>query len=319
VKQTLKQSHLHPARLLVGACTLLMILSVAPAGFAQQANQAQAQPKPQVASAPSASAAASPAASSPAAKPAEEEKETATPKKPGHEGIKIHGHWVLEVKNPDGKVVDRREFNNSLVTGGSSNSGNQILAALLTGYSAGGMAIAFIQGTTTGLDPSTFCNGAGGGAIPSAPAGITCFALVGANFQSDFQSPQGGLPNQETGLSNVVNFSPNVSIVLSGNYTVMASDNLTSISAVQTLASLCLDTAPAPTPDVLTGTVTGVEANLIGPNACGTDPSAVILASPNYVGTRLYSGALTSTNVQPNPLTVTTGQVVSVTVTLSFS
>jgi hypothetical protein len=32
-----------------------------------------------------------------------------------HEGIKVHGHWTIEVKNPDGTVVTHREFENSLV------------------------------------------------------------------------------------------------------------------------------------------------------------------------------------------------------------
>jgi hypothetical protein len=31
-----------------------------------------------------------------------------------HEGIKVHGHWTIETRNPDGKVVTHREFENSL-------------------------------------------------------------------------------------------------------------------------------------------------------------------------------------------------------------
>ena len=30
------------------------------------------------------------------------------------EGITVHGHWVLEVRNPDGTLVTRREFENGL-------------------------------------------------------------------------------------------------------------------------------------------------------------------------------------------------------------
>jgi len=30
------------------------------------------------------------------------------------EGIKVHGHWTIEVRNPDGELVTRREFENSL-------------------------------------------------------------------------------------------------------------------------------------------------------------------------------------------------------------
>ncbi len=31
------------------------------------------------------------------------------------EGIKVHGHWIIEVRNPDGTLVTRREFDNRLV------------------------------------------------------------------------------------------------------------------------------------------------------------------------------------------------------------
>jgi len=34
------------------------------------------------------------------------------------EGIKVHGHWTIVVKDPDGTVTDRREFENSLSLGG---------------------------------------------------------------------------------------------------------------------------------------------------------------------------------------------------------
>ncbi len=43
--------------------------------------------------------------------------------------IKVHGHWVIDVKNPDGTVAQHREFENSLVTGGA---GDTILANVLT-------------------------------------------------------------------------------------------------------------------------------------------------------------------------------------------
>ena len=29
------------------------------------------------------------------------------------EGIKVHGHWVVEISNPDGTLADRREFENA--------------------------------------------------------------------------------------------------------------------------------------------------------------------------------------------------------------
>jgi hypothetical protein len=36
------------------------------------------------------------------------------------EGIKVHGHWIIEVKNPDGTRAQYREFDNHLVTGGGT-------------------------------------------------------------------------------------------------------------------------------------------------------------------------------------------------------
>jgi hypothetical protein len=39
----------------------------------------------------------------------------------------VHGHWIIDVKNPDGKLVTHREFENSL----APTTGGQLLSALL--------------------------------------------------------------------------------------------------------------------------------------------------------------------------------------------
>jgi hypothetical protein len=44
------------------------------------------------------------------------------------EGIKVHGDWEIEVRNPDGALVQRVEFKNALIS-----SGQFILARLLRG------------------------------------------------------------------------------------------------------------------------------------------------------------------------------------------
>lgn len=51
------------------------------------------------------------------------------PNKPGTEGIKIHGHWVIDVKNADGSIAEHREFENALVP----MQGGSVLAGLLLG------------------------------------------------------------------------------------------------------------------------------------------------------------------------------------------
>jgi len=77
--------------------------------------------------------AAVPGASAPVGKPAALGGQAATAGAPAakgtQEGIKVHGHWTIEVKNPDGTVVTHREFENSLV----SNSGPGLLSAMLGG------------------------------------------------------------------------------------------------------------------------------------------------------------------------------------------
>jgi hypothetical protein len=42
------------------------------------------------------------------------------------EGIKVHGHWTIDVRNPDGTLVTHREFENSI-----QGSGTRVLAQLL--------------------------------------------------------------------------------------------------------------------------------------------------------------------------------------------
>ncbi|HSP63214.1 MAG TPA: hypothetical protein VLQ90_09555, partial [Pyrinomonadaceae bacterium] len=35
------------------------------------------------------------------------------------EGIKVHGHWTIDVRNPDGTLVTHREFENDLQADGA--------------------------------------------------------------------------------------------------------------------------------------------------------------------------------------------------------
>ena len=56
-------------------------------------------------------------AKSEASKPAKEEEKG----KPGKsESIAVHGHWVLQINNPDGTLASRHEFENSLLSTGAT-------------------------------------------------------------------------------------------------------------------------------------------------------------------------------------------------------
>jgi hypothetical protein len=72
------------------------------------------------------------AAQGAASKPSTAAKAEGQPQGGMGEGIKVHGHWTIDIKNQDGTLASQMEFENSLVPG----SGNQALSALLGGASA---------------------------------------------------------------------------------------------------------------------------------------------------------------------------------------
>jgi hypothetical protein len=82
------------------------------------------------------------------------------------DGIKVHGHWTIELRDPDGRIAAHHEFENALV-----NQGARVLATLLQGNSPRGLWI--VQAGTA----------AGGG--PCAPgSGICLLAEPGVPFNS---------------------------------------------------------------------------------------------------------------------------------------
>jgi hypothetical protein len=44
-----------------------------------------------------------------------------------NDGIKVHGHWVIEVRNPDGALAARHDFHNAFHTGEGRNLLAQVL------------------------------------------------------------------------------------------------------------------------------------------------------------------------------------------------
>lgn len=61
------------------------------------------------------------------------------------QSIKVHGHWIIEIRNPDGGLVRRWEFENDL-----TSNGPVILSGLLSRSSvAGGWQIGLGSGTST--------------------------------------------------------------------------------------------------------------------------------------------------------------------------
>jgi hypothetical protein len=228
--------------------------------------------------------------------------------KPGSGGIKIHGHWVLEVKNPDGKLVERREFDNSLVTyNGEDNfsTGDQGMTALLSGNATpGDPAIVLISSIPSGANPATLC---------TTSSGAECdFFDTGSNSFFPAWCAEGFLNCTTTsGLSIAANFSPPVSWVLSGSYTVL-SNGSHSLSSVGALLPFCLNATSALNNSLFTSLSSPDRSADIGSKSC--DPTDVQATSDGW---RISS--LTYQSIPGGPLAVVTGQVIQVSVTISFA
>jgi hypothetical protein len=135
-----------------------------------------------------------------------------------HEGIKVHGHWTIEVRNPDGSLATHREFENALDT-----LGGRVLAQYLARTVTVGQ-------WNVGL----------GGAIA---------------FFIDEPGPAAGAPNPGTVIGVLtVSALPNGTLVLSGTGTVPTS---TTITFVFSQPSSCAPSIAPSTCNVASGNQTG--------------------------------------------------------------
>lgn len=169
------------------------------------------------------------------------------------EGIKVHGHWVIEVANPDGSVASHLEFENALMPGGA-----RVLASLLSRNAAE------VRGWEVQLVPSPGTAPFGSVTIDGNTTARNA-RIVEANFQYV------GVP---IGLSvTLVSAQAGDTVVLQGRTTAGAAGQISAVATQLTSASL---TGWSQTSD--------------------------------FSGTSL-----------PSLVTLAAGQIVQVTVTLSFS
>jgi hypothetical protein len=187
----------------------------------------------------------------------ERQAETLVEKRPtgndSHEGIKVHGHWTIEVHNPDGTLVTRRVFENAYTP-------SSFLASLLARQASVGFWSVGLNGTNSVPAP---CLSAG------QPSACSIFE-AGA-------SAAGLNPSSNIFTTLTVNANANT-LVLAGTATVGQTG---AINLVYTTPTTC-------------------------PNS--TAPSAPCLGQAQ---------GFTLTGIAP--INVSLGQLVSVTVIISFS
>jgi hypothetical protein len=131
-----------------------------------------------------------------------------------HDTIKVHGHWTIVIRNPDGSIASRHDFENAL----SQGQGDLILASVLSRNASVGSWVVVLDGQVGGARP---CNGGttATGCQIREPNGIIASGL------EDFPN----LTVQQAGASKT-------SVVLSGS---AKSTNGGQIKAVSTMQGTC--------------------------------------------------------------------------------
>jgi hypothetical protein len=195
------------------------------------------------------------------------------------EGIQVHGHWVLEIRNPDGSVAQRKEFENSLTPpSGLATNGAGILAPLLAGATtAGPWAVGVTVGSVNAFPVYTQQT------LVAAQVANACNQL---NLQ-------------------LTTYGPNA---ITGGQTCAPSLTLGSASGQFTLQGV--------TPlSGATGPISGVFTWVF---SCPSTSTVAVCLGGSYFGAPGYSyGSLTST--APSGLNIQIGQDVALTVTIGFS
>lgn len=186
------------------------------------------------------------------------------------EGIVVHGRWVLEVRNPDGTLAERREFQNAI------KNGDIILTRLLARQGSMGPWRILLHRSPV---DSPFLGPAGD--LADAALHETGHFVSPSQFTAYF-------PGLTVAMDGPADHER--ALVLSGTATAAVAGG---ISEVETWASLCSRTN--------------------APGTCGSAQGDQMFIL-NFTGT-----VLKNSSNQPTPLQLVKGQIVQVTVTISFS
>ncbi len=243
-------------------------------------------------------------------------------------GVKVHGHWIIEVRNPDGSLVTHREFENEIQVAGVAT-----LASLLAR-------------TAT---PGAWSIGLGDAVSPpcTASMGFVSFApyYTGAVSQGCFIGEPGGV--YAVACAAAENCSPNLAIstFTSGTVGIPPHPGPPALGCQTAPAGAdVLPCAPVGPENLLgfqlkgyavaqqAGQVTLVETALMGcgpataPGTCSTSTSPGVASSEAFasaaggyaVFVTNFGSIFTGTYVPGTAIQVTAQQAVNVTVQISF-
>jgi hypothetical protein len=141
----------------------------------------------------------------------------------------MHGHWVIDVRNPDGTLADHRDFENT-----ASGYGQELLAVLLSGYAVPSDYAIFLS--STGTAPCAAPEGNIGCGIVRSLTTLPGSALC--QYYACFSS--------ETYSANIIDSSATGStFTLQGNFTASQAGTITGVSTLYGTCPANLSTVTA--------------------------------------------------------------------------
>jgi hypothetical protein len=203
-----------------------------------------------------------------------------------HEGFVVHGHWVIDVRNPDGTLAQHREFENSL-----ESTAQGTMAGLLGGeFSMGSMMI------TMGYSGTGPCQGS-----VSFPGWCAVVVNLSTQPATSYCGAYVCAPTMTETFNAGTNYGGPFNLVLTGNITANSAGTINSVYTIfATCANIAYNSGTTTTPSTASTTT---NANCV---SGGGSPV------PNY-----WVGPLTAASITGVP--VSSGQIIQVTVTLTFS
>jgi hypothetical protein len=195
------------------------------------------------------------------------------------QAIRMHGHWIIDIKNPDGTLVQHHEFENSI-----QYDGQNYLIGLMSGYGAAGPWEIYFS--SVGANAST---------SPCDSAQYPYCAIVYSTATQPGLFVCNGLYTCAQNLTITPTFGVGPTLTLSGS---IAATQAGSIGFVGTGMNACGGTA--------------------GSNGYPTAISTITPAACYLSTTSSFSGTATSTTLSA-PISVAQGQIIQVTVVLSLS
>ncbi len=213
--------------------------------------------------------------------PGKQQAETgAVPDDASHQGVRMHGHWTIDIVNPDGKRAQHHEFDNSI-----QYDGQNFLIGLMSGYGAAGQYAIYMYAPNGDTSP---CSGTSA-TYPFCGIVQSTTAQPGAFLCSVYYCVSGLTVTPTFGVGPTLKLAGNITAVSNGYIgTVATSMNACNIPLAQGASY------PA------------------GPST--TTPAACQTSTVNGA----FGGTMTSTALS-SPISVIVGQIIQVTVTISFS